>query len=61
MAYGFEAKNDNGKVIINDTIQNLHFVGKATHTATSSDYGDFPGYGGSNDALDGRVIFTYKK
>lgn len=60
MAYGFEAKNDNGKVIINDTIQNLHFVGKATYISSSSDYGNFPSYGGSNDALDGRVIFTYK-
>ena len=30
MAYGFEAKNDVGNVIINDTIENLHFIGKAT-------------------------------
>lgn len=59
MAYGFEAKNDNGKVIINDTIENLHFIGKATRGSNNSAYGDFPGYGGGNDALDGRVIHYY--
>jgi len=59
MAYGFEAKNDNGKVIINDTIENLHFIGKATRGSNNAAYGDFPGYGGSNDALDGRVIHYY--
>ncbi len=59
MAYGFEAKNDNGKVIINDTIENLHFIGKATRGSNNSDYGDFPGYGGGNDSLDGRVIHYY--
>ncbi len=62
MAYGFEAKNDAGNVIINDVIENLHFVGKASliSAATDSNYGNFPSYGGSNDALDGRVCFTYK-
>jgi hypothetical protein len=60
MAYGFEAKNESGKVIINDTIENLHFVGKATLLSSSGSYGDFPGYGGSNDALDGRVIHYFK-
>ena len=59
MAYGFEAKNDSGKVIINDTIENLHFIGKATRGSNNSNYGDFPGYGGSNDTLDGRVLHTY--
>ena len=59
MAYGFEAKNDSGKVIINDTIENLHFVGKATRGSNNSDYGNFPGYGGSNDSLDGRVVHYY--
>jgi len=59
MAYGFEAKNDSGNVIINDTIENLHFVGKATRGSNNSSYGDFPGYGGSNDSLDGRVIHYY--
>jgi len=60
MSYGFEAKNDSGKVIINDSIENLHFIGKATRSATTdSDYGDFPGYSSSNDTLDGRVIHTY--
>jgi hypothetical protein len=65
MAYGFEAKNDSGKVIINDVIQNLHFVGKASLitndiAAGGDSYNDFPGYSGSNDALDGRVVFKYK-
>ena len=59
MAYGFEAKNDSGNVIINDTIENLHFFGKATKNSSSSGYGDFSGYSGSNDTLDGRVIHTY--
>jgi hypothetical protein len=60
MAYGFEATNSSGKVIVNDTMENLHFIGKATKsTATDSDYGDFPGYSGAYDALDGRVIHTY--
>tara|TARA_R110002153_G_scaffold265133_1_gene427521 strand:+ start:325 stop:1272 length:948 start_codon:yes stop_codon:yes gene_type:complete len=59
MAYGFEAKNDSGNVIINDTIENLHFVGKATRGSNNSDYGNFPGYGGSNDSLDGRVVHYY--
>ena len=59
MAYGFEAKNDNGKVIINDTIENLHFIGKATRGSASSGYGTISGYGGSNSALDGRVVHTY--
>ena len=59
MAYGFEAKNDNGKVIINDTIENLHFIGKATRGGNNSAYGDYPGYGGGNDSLDGRVIHYY--
>ena len=59
MAYGFEAKNDAGNVIINDTIENLHFIGKATRGSADSDYGDIPGYSGSNDTLDGRVVHTY--
>jgi hypothetical protein len=59
MAYGFEAKNDSGNIIINDTIENLHFVGKATRGSNNSDYGSFPGYGGSNNSLDGRVIHYY--
>ena len=59
MAYGFEAKNDAGNVIINDTIENLHFIGKATRGSADSDYGDIPGYCGSNDTLDGRVVHTY--
>jgi hypothetical protein len=59
MAYGFEAKNDSGKVIINDTIENLHFIGKATRGSADSNYGDIPGYSGSNDTLDGRVVHTY--
>ena len=60
MAYGFEAKNDSGKVIINDTIENLHFVGKATRNSSSGGFGDIPGYSGSNDTLDGRVIHEYR-
>jgi len=59
MAYGFEAKNESGNVIINDTIENLHFIGKATRGNADSNYGDIPGYSGSNDTLDGRVIHTY--
>lgn len=59
MAYGFEAKNDSGNVIINDTIENLHFFGKATRGSSSAGFGDFPNYSGSNDALDGRCIWTY--
>ncbi len=64
MAYGFEAKNDSGNVIINDTIENLHFIGKATRgsndvAAGGDSYNDFPGYSGSNDALDGRVVHYY--
>ena len=59
MAYGFEAKNDLGKIIINDTIENLHFIGKATRGSADYAFGDIPGYSGSNDALDGRVVHTY--
>ena len=59
MAYGFEAKNDSGNVIINDTIENLHFLGKATRGSGTAAYGDFPTYSGSLDTLDGRVIHTY--
>jgi len=59
MAYGFEAKNDNGKVIINDTIENLHFVGKATHTNSYPGYGNFPNYSSSLDTLDGNTICYY--
>ena len=59
MAYGFEAKNDSGNVIINDTIENLHFIGKATRGSADSNYGDIPSYSGSNDTLDGRVVHTY--
>ena len=59
MSYGFEAINNNGKVIINDTIENLHFLGKATRGGSNSDYGDFPTYSGAFDALDGRVIHYY--
>jgi hypothetical protein len=59
MAYGFEAKNDSGNVIINDTIENLHFFGKATRGGSSAGVGDFPDYSGSNDTLDGRCIWTY--
>ena len=60
MSYGFEAKNNSGKVIINDTIENLHFVGKATRQSSSGGYGDFPSYGGANDTLDGRVLHEYR-
>jgi hypothetical protein len=59
MSYGFEAKNDSGKVIINDEIENLHFLGKATLGYNNSAYGVFPDYSGPNSALDGRVIHTY--
>jgi len=59
MAYGFEAKNDYGNIIINDTIENLHFIGKATRGSADSAYGDIPNYSGSNDTLDGRVVHTY--
>ena len=59
MAYGFEARNDSGKVIINDTIENLHFIGKATHTNSYPGYGNFPSYSGSNDTLDGNTICYY--
>ena len=59
MAYGFEAKNDSGNIIINDTIENLHFIGKATRGSADSAYGDIPNYSGSNDTLDGRVVHTY--
>mgnify|MGYP003148864142 CR=1 FL=1 len=59
MAYGFEAKNDSGNIIINDTIENLHFIGKATRGGADSAYGDIPNYSGSNDTLDGRVVHTY--
>ena len=64
MAYGFEAKNDLGKIIINDTIENLHFFGKATRGSNDvadggDSFNDIPGYSGSNDALDGRVVHYY--
>jgi hypothetical protein len=59
MSYGFEAINNNGKVIINDKIENLHFVGKATRGSNNSDYGNFPTYTGAFDTLDGRVIHYY--
>ena len=59
MAYGFEAKNDSGKVIINDTIENLHFLGKASRGSANSGYGTIPNYSGANTALDGRVIHIY--
>ena len=59
MAYGFEAKNDNGKVIINDTIENLHFLGKASRGGADSAHGTISGYSGSNSTLDGRVVHTY--
>jgi hypothetical protein len=60
MAYGFEATNDNGKVIINDTVENLHFVSKATRTGDDGGgYSDFPQYSSGSDYLDGRVIHTY--
>jgi hypothetical protein len=59
MAYGFEAKNDSGKVIINDTIENLHFIGKATRGSSDSGQSTISGYSGSNSTLDGRCIWTY--
>ena len=59
MAYGFEAKNDSGKVIINDTIENLHFIGKATHASQYTGYTNFPTYSGGNDTLDGNTICYY--
>jgi len=59
MSYGFEAINDNGKVIINDKIENLHFLGKATRGGNNSDYGNFPNYSGALDALDGRTIHYF--
>jgi len=59
MAYGFEATNNNGKVIINDTIENLHFLGKASRGSASSGFGTIPNYSGANTALDGRVIHLY--
>jgi len=60
MSYGFAAINTSGQTIISDEMENLHFLGKATLTGNDGgNYGDFPGYGGANDTLDGRVIFTY--
>ena len=59
MAYGFEAKNDNGKVIINDTIENLHFIGKATKTSSSSGHGTISGYSGSNNTRHGMFSLFY--
>ena len=46
MSYGFSAINDSGQVIISSGND-------------GGNYGDFPSYSGSNDTLDGRVIFTY--
>ena len=60
MSYGFTAVNTSGQVIISDEMENLHFFGKATLTGNDGgDYGDFPGYSGAYDTLDGRIIFTY--
>jgi len=59
MAYGFEAKNDSGNIIINDTIENLHFIGKASRGSSSAGHGTISGYSGSNSTLDGRCIWTY--
>lgn len=60
MSYGFTTTNTSGQTIISDEMENLHFIGKATLTGNDGgDYGDFPSYTGTNDALDGRVIFTY--
>lgn len=60
MSYGFSATNTSGQTIISDEMENLHFLGKATlNSNDGGNYGDFPGYSGSNDTLDGRVIFTY--
>ena len=60
MSYGFSAINTSGQTIISDEMENLHFYGKATLNGNDGgDYGDFPGYSGANDTLDGRIIFTY--
>jgi hypothetical protein len=59
MSYGFVAVNDNGKVIISDQIENLHFLGQATRGGNNSDFADFPNYTSNFDALDGRVIHYY--
>jgi len=68
MSYGFSAINNNGKLLITDTMENLHFAGKPTlqgNDSASENYGSFPEYGEVSglatafDALDGRIIFTY--
>jgi len=60
MAYGFSAINDSGQIIISNETDNMHYIGKATYSSNDGgDYSDFPGYSGSYDTLDGRVIFNY--
>jgi hypothetical protein len=48
MAYGFSAINTNGKLLITDNMENLHFVGKPTlqgNDSASENYDTFPQYG----------------
>ena len=68
MSYGFLAVNNSNKILITDTMENLHFAGKPTlqgNDSASENYGSFPEYGEvsgeatSFDDLDGRIIFTY--
>jgi hypothetical protein len=61
MSYGLTVKNDLGLVLISDTVPTMHFVGQAYLVSnTGTRYGDFYGYSGPNDGLDGHNMFTYR-
>ncbi len=61
MSYGFECINDNNKIIINDEISNLHFLGQATKVWPAFvGYASFPNYYGANDALSGSTVFKFE-
>jgi hypothetical protein len=55
MSYGFLAVNNNNKILITDTMENLHFAGKPTlqgNDSASENYGSFPEYGDSDNFDD---------
>ncbi len=62
MSYGFEAINNNNKIIINDKFENYHFAGKATFQSVDGS-GLHDSISGSTSAyltfLGGRTVYTY--
>lgn len=60
MSQGLLVTNTSGQTIVSDYTKTFHLAGKISpYSIGAIDITNFPNYGSTNDALDGRTIFYY--